>query len=281
MKVVDFQTALESVMALPKQEWARTLIKHGVRLEHLNVTSKGIYELEFSKPIYQDIGTLSESEALSPIPLREDQDFGTYTAALYIPEKQYLLLEFNFSGAREGRIRDYVSAFSQVDGKGYQFSQKLLDGITAKAIKKRNIPKLEMTIAPSQLSTACRDRYSLEGIIKNFGTGLGADTVQIAISCRQVRGTKKRKEKLGLDPKAVERMALEAYKLHTQHPNVMRRAIFIAKDEIGHAEEILSFTGLRLEHARILTEHTGDRKYPLNEKLEVLYEALGAWRDIL
>jgi hypothetical protein len=214
--------------------------------------------------------------------LQKDEDFGTYTAALYVPQKEHLLLEFNNSGARYGRIGDYISAYSGVEGKSYTLSIVLGNGITAKALKKRNIPKLELTVKPSKMTAADRENNkSLLGTIMDISDKLDGDTIHVTVSCKQFKGDKDRKEKMGLDQNALYRAAEEAYGLHKLYPNAMR-ARFIARDEVGQIEDVLSFTGQRLEYVRAIPESSGTgRKYPLEEKLKVLYEALDVWDEIL
>jgi len=278
---VKFQDALEKIMTLPKEERLLTLDIFDVRLEHLNVTSRGVYEVEFSKRLHQDVGKLSGHEAMKSIPLKQGEDFGTYTAGIYVPSKKYLLLEYNHAGARSGSIRDYVSAYSGTEGSGYDLNVKLNDGITADTIKKRNIPKLEIAIASKRLTEA--DKTNNQGLIyalSRVSDKLGGDAIRVIVSCEQVKPSQKRPGKFGLEQDEIIEFAQDAYEIYQRDPLALK-AMFIARDGRGQPEDILSFVGVKLEYKEVVPEHTGERKYPLEEKLKVLYGAYSAWNRIL
>jgi len=68
--------------------------------------------------------------------------------------------------------------------------------------------------------------------------------------------------------------------MHRINPEAVQ-VRFTARDGESEPDDILAFLGMKLERAEDIPEHTGDRRYPLSQKMEVLYRALEAWRDIL
>jgi hypothetical protein len=278
--VLPFEKALEAIWNLPQANRLGTLRQFGVRLESLALTG-GVYEMEFSKPVYQDLGKLSGTAPTSAIPLGNDEDFGTFTAAVYDPNTEYLLLEYNHSGARVGYIRDYLSEFSS-HAKGYDLNIKTKDRATIKSISNRDIPKMHLTIAPKKLTVADRARgQSLLTSILSVSDSMEGDTIQLTVSCRQLKGTDNRRAKLGLEQSNLEEFAEFADYMKTRNPSAFRLK-FIAKDNKNVTEDVLNFLGMKLEYERFLNEAaSGPRKYPLQDKLQIIHEARTAWKSLL
>lgn len=276
-----FEESLRTIWALPEADRCRTINYAGIRLESLSVR-ESLYEMEFSRPMYQDIGRLSIETPMNPIALDGEEEFGSYTAAIYDPARQYLFLQYNHSGARIGAIRDYVGAFAG-SPSSYRMNFHLKDGIDSTSLIDKDVTKLKVTVNPKKISAA--DRAQGSGLISallQVSDSLDGDNMTINISCRRKKGTGTRPGKTGLDSDYIEQVADFGDVMKGRDPKAFRLEFKIHKEknrEQDITEDILSYLGKRWVHEEVLTEATeGRRRQPLENKLVILRNAMAALR---
>jgi hypothetical protein len=250
-----------------------------MRIESHKFQKGGICEVEFSRRVHHDIGKLSGAKPVEAIPLREGQTFGAFTAAIYDPQSNRLLVESGQACVRGSAIGDYVSGCSNVAGLGYGLNVVIREGIDPSSIRGKDCRKIEVIINSKKLTT--QDRANAQGFLSSFfkiGDGLGGDRIRFEISCQRVKPKGKRKGKQGLTSALLMDIAEETYTMHRINPDAVQ-AKFTARDGESEPDDILTFLGMKLEYAEDIPAFTGNRRYPLTQKMEVLYRALDAWRD--
>jgi hypothetical protein len=275
---VPFQDALRRVGRLPEADLLRTLDRFDMKVESFTARRNGICEMEFSRRIRQDIAKISGVAPTQEIPLEEDQSFGAFTAALYVPESNRLLLESGQNCVKGSAIGEYVSKCSDVTGSGYALRTVISNCADPDVIRGKECRKIFVDINTKKLMP--QDRACSQGLLSSlFGAsdGLGGDRIKFEISCQRVKPKRNSPGKIGLVSALLMDLVEETYALHTSNPEAVE-ARFTARDGENLPDEILAFLGLKLVFGEDIPAQTGGRRYPLAQKIRVLYQALEKWR---
>lgn len=103
--------------------------RNDIRLEQvINVPQNSvrrlpeIYHLDFVKKREVGPGKLGNSAPVSGIQMRQDEDFGEETAAIYVPSKKWLLILNNQAGIGPSRMTEYFNAIDPGSSKQFAYS---------------------------------------------------------------------------------------------------------------------------------------------------------------
>lgn len=108
-KTQKLSDTLDEFQALPlDQRW-----RDDIRLEHIQVTEvvgTKLYKLDFVKRRDVGPGRLANGSPIEAIQMAQDEDFGEETAAIYVPQKKWLIVLHNVAGVGPSRMMAYCNA---------------------------------------------------------------------------------------------------------------------------------------------------------------------------
>lgn len=139
--------------------------------------------------------------------LEAGEGFSEETAILYHPASRYILVQYNHFGPRPTTIADYLSVFDHKAVYSYEFRIKLRNDAMARLEKKKLFTRLEIKVAPANLSDTFRAKnvalsQALQYQLDNFG----GDVITIEVGLdRHTKSSLKLKEWM----KSIRRLASE------------------------------------------------------------------------
>lgn len=177
---------LQQIHSDSLQRRERTVFGRRIKLETTipPTTQKPFWLLDFLKIRTENApGLVTANTQSQSIPLQQGQHFSENTAALYIPNKNIILIQYNHHGPRSSTISDYLSLYSGQQGLDYEFRIKINQNAQARLAGKTQFTKLTFKIAPANLSPAFRaQNRSLISAINHQHALANGDWIDLTMS---------------------------------------------------------------------------------------------------
>lgn len=119
-------------------------------------------------------GRASVKQPTRSFDLDSGEGFSEETAILYHPQSQHMIVQYNHIGPRSTAIAEYLSVFDPRRLTSYELRIKLRGDAMARLKSKKLFTRLEIKVAPSNLSPYFRENnvalcQALESQLNNFG----------------------------------------------------------------------------------------------------------------
>ncbi|MGE8559878.1 MAG: DUF6731 family protein [Acinetobacter sp.] len=193
----EHKQPLEEVFKVIERDSLETrsrLIKQvSIRLDKINqpAEDKPYWLLNFSRILNVAPGQRSKDDQIKDIELDEGHDFAEETAVLYIPQSEYILIQYAHHGPRVSAINEYLNIYIQdvnETPKQYEFLVKLKPDAEARLDNKDILTELEIKIHPNQMTSAMRQEgKTLAQAIDTVGK-LNPKSVYLKISAKPEDG---------------------------------------------------------------------------------------------
>lgn len=189
-QTIPLADLLEMIKADDMAGRLRTVGQQEVRLEAIspprsNGNDTPYWLLDFTKIRFEHgPGKASREEPIEGFELDSDQGFGEETAALYDPNRQVMLIQYNHHGVRSGIIKNYFSLYGHDQNRAgsYEFNIRMDENADARFAQKQVITKMHFKIAPPRITGAFRANNVSLGHSLDVSDHLGAETIEIIVS---------------------------------------------------------------------------------------------------
>ena len=179
-----FGTAIENACGMLRTNRYREVNGKGRRLEDHD-QREGCYLLNFATLEFAGPGRSAPATAVAPFDLAQEESFAHETAMLYDPEAELAFVESGQIGMGPGAIARYFEEFVSSSAE-YSLIPRLDDEAAARARQHQTIRRFTMRVAMGPVTEA--DRNAGIGLLKSFGEGYGAGTIDIEIKAQRERG---------------------------------------------------------------------------------------------
>lgn len=220
-------------------------------------------------------GKAARNAAIQGFDLRPEDFFGEETAALYDPDRNCLLLQYNHSGVKSSSIATYINNFFVGRPPSfYDFRMKLDETSEIRLAKKQHITKVHFKIAPMKVTAAHRAAgVSLDRVLELNNKHDGSN-IEITISA--TRGSKLHRVNEMLDGLRAFRQADRE-----QDTQVVTQFDLEAKAELEEAAEKINMLMPALVQQISGVEQGDDRRLTLKSRCEALARARRGWAQII
>lgn len=216
------------------------------------------------------VGRDSEVEGFD---FEDEEGFGEETAALYVPDTGYMLIQYNHFGVRAGAISDYLSAYDGTESNLYTFKPKFDEDVERRLLNQGITKKIRFSLDVSRMSAQDRQRGRALSEAIEYGRNNGADKVKMEISVQGERGR-------GLAQGALE--SLTALRnIVGQNPDAVKKLEVAGKENEESVTEVLDLLGHRLSIEFNDMAVGNDLRYPRDERWNALIRARNGWSRIL
>uniref|UniRef100_UPI00148EFD7B DUF6731 family protein n=1 Tax=Acinetobacter sp. TUM15064 TaxID=2609134 RepID=UPI00148EFD7B len=145
----------------PLDKRSRLINKTSIRLDKIIEpnSDKPFWLLNFSRILNVAPGQRAADDQIRDIELAEGHDFAEETAILYVPDSEYILIQYSHYGPRVSAINDYLNTYiTDIDGmpKHYEFLVKLKPDAEARLDNKEIITEVEIRIDPNQMNASMK-----------------------------------------------------------------------------------------------------------------------------
>lgn len=269
--LVDVIEQIEAENSL--RDRIRIINKAEIRVESVEERA-GLWYIDFVR-IRTDHGpgSVTRDEPIQGFEIDEDGGFGEETAALYDPETDYILIQYNHFGVRAGVIAEYFSQYDTDEVNIYSFKPKFDEDVERRLLNKTITKKLAFTIDVTRMTAQDRrDGHALSDAI-SYGRNTGADKLKIEIS---VSGDKGR----SLGELATDGLDnLRA--LVGNNPDAITKLEVAGKDDRDTATELLDLIGHRLTKEHNNLQLGADLRYPKDVRWQALLRTKRSWNALL
>jgi hypothetical protein len=181
---LELPDVLQQIAGDPLNARSRMAKGSKVRAEILDRARNGHWYLDFVKFRLgqHGPGRVSDAEPLRGIDLEADETWGEDTAALYIPQSDYMLVQFNYIGVRSSAIAEYLSVYDNRAANVYSLDVHLDQEAERKYQRQRIVTKVEVGIDLTKMNAQDRDAGRSLQDIADLGTEYGGDRVYITIA---------------------------------------------------------------------------------------------------
>lgn len=196
----DHKQPLEEVFKVIEKDSlnqrSRLIKQVSIRLDKITqpTEDKLFWLLNFSRILNVAPGQRGKDDKISDIELEEGHDFAEETAVLYIPQSEYILIQYAHHGPRVSAINEYLNTYIQdmnETPKQYEFLVKLKPDAEARLDNKHTLTELEIRIDPNQMTAAMRQEgKTLAQAIETVGK-LHPKSVYLKISAKSDDGLEK------------------------------------------------------------------------------------------
>jgi hypothetical protein len=181
------ETLLEQIEKNSLPERLRTVGNQEMRLESVEQNkTNGLWKLDFGKLRFDNgPGRASRVDAIEGFKLQADEGFAEETAALYDPNKNHMLIQYNHHGVRVGSIEEYLSNYSSAQPNQYNFEPRLNANVEAKLKSARILRQFTLGVKLGAITEAYKkENISLSKAL-DFGNGMGALHMKIELGLGQ------------------------------------------------------------------------------------------------
>lgn len=269
-KSKPIEQLLEEVQGLSLESRLRSINNREMRLDHVERVANGLWMLDFTVLRFDNgPGRASKSSPLRDFDLHEGEGFGEGTAAIYDPVSGHIALQYNHYGARAAAICAYLSTLDDKPN-GYEFRISLNDTALARLKKKTVFTRLELKVAPAQLSNAFRKaNVALCSALAAQQDTFGGDLISIEVGLD--RHSKTSTLPIGKTLKSLIHLA-------QGERDAVRHLQVSGKDSDVSPIDVVDL----LEEARATTFKdmplSGGLRYPLDDRLNRIERALRGWK---
>jgi hypothetical protein len=216
-------------------------------------------------------GRASKEKLTERFDLDDGDGFGELTAALYDAKHGWILIQFNAHGPRAGSVESYLSEFNQAATNVYSFDVRLKDDAQSRLQRKKLFTRLEMKVAPAQLSAAFRaQNVSLISALQSAQNTFGGDYVKLTVSLN--RGGK---EGLRLSQWLGALGRLVSTEGHAV------KALTVTGKDPDHKDDVINLLSEKLERKFTDLMLDAGLQYPRDERWRALERAYSGWKPII
>lgn len=127
-------------------------------------------------------GKAARDRAVEDLDLDADEVFGEETAGLYLPDQQWLLLQYNHYGVRPSAVASYFSAYLANEANIYDLIVKIDADAERRFFSKNDIRRFEIGIDLHEMSQAHRAQGNSLTQVAELGEQLGGAKLKLVIS---------------------------------------------------------------------------------------------------
>lgn len=245
--------------------------KGGVRLDSVQKvkTKNGIRKwfLEFTK--LRDThgpGKTSRSKPVEDLDLADDEFFGEETAALFLPDSGFLIVQYNHFGVRPKAMQDYFSEYLENETNVYELTVRLDPDALQRFRKQAECTRLRVGIDISEMTDHDRSAGNALGEVAAAAAGLDAVQVEVTISV----GRKKRHALSGVKDTFLGFLAKNA--------TAVTSAYVSGRETAQGAVEVIDLIHHKLVHGEDILPGPG-RRLPFDDRKKALGKAYTRWSE--
>lgn len=193
----------------------------------------------------------------------EDEFYGEEAAALYLPDKNYLLVQYNHYGVRPGSMQSYFSDYIDGEINVYSFSIALDKGAEARFKRGKYLTRFEIKVNVDDLTKAEREAGGALADAAAAAARLNARTMTITMSA----GREKKRNLLG---------AKETFWKFFHGSAAIQAAIVSSREKAEGQTEVIDLINEKLVHN---VEVTPDmhRRLAAKDRYRALSQAYDKW----
>lgn len=132
-------------------------------------------------------GKTKRHSAVADIPMEQDEFFGEEAAALYLPDYDYILVQYNHFGVRPSSMETYFSNYLMNEVNVYSFSVTLDMEADQRFRRQNQIRRFEIGVDLNKMSRADRQAGSSLGEIVQAGVDMEGARMKIILSVGRQR----------------------------------------------------------------------------------------------
>lgn len=199
--------------------------------------------------------------------------FGEETAALYNPDNNYILIQYNHHGVRHGSVAKYFQMANNHHVNLYELAPKFDDDIQRKYDSKTIFRRVEFSVASRCLNEGDRQNGLALNKALDIGATHGADKIKITMSAE-------RQNRTGLSFEAVKNTVQQISNLIGLGAEAVDKLEVSGRDSEDAPIEVLDFIGQRL--CLYYDVPSGpDLRLPMETRFNFLIDAHRQWGAIL
>ena len=181
---IPFQDAIESIDAGTRHAHLR---HYGMRIDRCERPSDQTWiALDLTKVLRQDVNIADDQGHTRPIRRSGEEDFSTNTAAVYYPNKNKLLLQWNNQGVSGNLFRQYMSDHCAAESGQYEFARLATPGDSADVIRSKRVNKIKIGANLKFLENhGLMDGSILYELFGNARERANGDWLSLTITCKR------------------------------------------------------------------------------------------------
>lgn len=268
------ETLIKNISAQPLDKRLRQVTTRPIRLEESVAPDKnfqGVWRLSFLKFRAEGPGRVSLGKAAESITLEEGESFSEDTAALYDPEKNVLILQYNHYGPRAQAIEDYFTVYSGQEHANYSFQLQINRDAQARLKNKKVFTRLKFRIAPDQISKHWKEaNIGLSTAFKRTAKIADGDWITVEI---------------GLDRKEYNR-SLDLFDnlkgfigLVDEPREAVSQLEITGREDVGFAIDPVDLLKERVRRSYNNLDLDMGRRIPMETRWNCLYDAYSTWKQ--
>lgn len=209
-------------------------------------------------------GRTSRNEQVSGFDLNDDEFFGEEAAALYLPQTNHIIVQYNHYGVRPSHIQSYLGEYLGNEANAFEFEVMLDDDAEAIFNAQTLIRRFEIGVDLSKLTAQQRARGdSLSDAAANAAAMHGA-RMRISISVGQSRH-------------GYLSGAKELLRKFLDGNEAVTTAIVSGRETAESETEVVDLIHHKLTHVDDITPGP-DRRLPREDRFGLLLGALTKWQ---
>lgn len=198
----SLEAMIDAVELDSLQDRIRTVGATGVRLDVIQkLPPEGktprLWLLDFTR--LRDThgpGKAKRSTLVEDLDIASDEFFGEESAALYVPDHGYLLVQYNHFGVRPKAIEAYFSEYLEGEVNVYEFNVVLDADAEQRFKNQKYLKRFEIGVDVTQLTAEDRNNGNALGAMADAAADLNATRMKVVISVghdreRNLTGAKK------------------------------------------------------------------------------------------
>lgn len=249
----------------------RIIDKNPVRIEHIEKSEDGMWLMDFVK--LRDVHGPGKASMGSPVQgfeFEEGEVFCEETAALYSPETNHIIIQYNHFGVRHSAIEEYFSSYVESENNIYGLKPKYDDEVDNKFRNRKNIRKLKVGLDPRLLSQKDADAGTALSKAIEIGSESNGATIDITISA----GVDKKRF---LDRESISGFISKVRGISEQKPDSIRHLEVGIVGDIDSKMQVLDLIAPRLSKIYQDIKLDSDKRWPRKERYNRLLKAYRSW----
>lgn len=236
--------------------------------------------LDFTKIRFEHgPGKASREDPIEGFELEADQGFGEETAALYDPQRQVILIQYNHYGVRSSIMKNYFALYGHdANAVGsYEFNIRMDESADVKFAQKEIITKMHFKIAPPRMTQAQRDGNVSLGRSLDVSDNLGAETIEVIVSAGRSGNAALSFQRA----RALARRLMEIRHVGEDQDPIVSKLEVVGRDSLLEPLDVVDLLKPKLEQ-RIGDLILGaDRRYTQRSRWDGLIRARNGWGRVI
>lgn len=265
---------LEAVRADDLQRRLRTISGLTMRIEEVEYNNdEGCYLLDFILRREDGPGRSRLNQRAEDFGLNPSDRFGEHTAALFHPQSNVLLMEYNHRGVKIGRVQEYLSDYRGVAADSFDIAFAVDPQFRASLEAHERVPRsLIVALTPTELTRQDRGAGHSVATARNIHQRTNSNHVLLEITAQGTHG--ERLNNIVLE----ELRAL--WRLATLRPRAIKKLHYKGKTHPDKADDTLNLLEQRLEKTSASLPTTEGRRIPYRSRFDALLAQWQEWRAL-